>query len=69
MDMRKWFKEAQYGMMVHWGLYSLLAGEYKDRYSRSLRRVDPGTSLQFPMQSMENLHRLLTQCSLTQKSG
>ena len=24
MDMRKWFKEAQYGMMVHWGLYSLL---------------------------------------------
>ena len=29
MDMRKWFKEAQYGMMVHWGLYSLLAGEYK----------------------------------------
>ena len=33
MDMRKWFKEAQYGMMVHWGLYSLLAGEYKDRYS------------------------------------
>lgn len=33
MDMRKWFKEAQYGMMVHWGLYSLLAGEYKERYS------------------------------------
>ena len=33
MDMRKWFKEAQYGLMVHWGLYSLLAGEYKDRYS------------------------------------
>lgn len=33
MDMRKWFKEAQYGMMVHWGLYSLLAGEYKDHYS------------------------------------
>ena len=31
MDMRKWFKEAQYGMMVHWGLYSLLAGEYDSR--------------------------------------
>lgn len=29
MDMRKWFKEAQYGMMVHWGLYSLLAARYK----------------------------------------
>ena len=29
MDNRKWFKEAQYGMMIHFGLYSLLAGEYK----------------------------------------
>lgn len=33
MDLRKWFKEAQYGMMVHWGLYSLLAGEWKDKRS------------------------------------
>lgn len=31
MDNIKWFKEAKYGMMAHWGLYSLLAGEYKDR--------------------------------------
>lgn len=31
MDNRKWFKEAGYGMMVHWGLYSLLAGEYRGR--------------------------------------
>ena len=29
MDMRKWFKEAQYGMMAHWGLYSLLGGEWR----------------------------------------
>jgi len=34
MDMRKWFKEAGYGMMVHWGLYSLLAGEYKGKQVR-----------------------------------
>ena len=26
---KKWFREAQYGMMVHWGLYALLAGEYR----------------------------------------
>lgn len=31
MDNIKWFKEAEYGMMAHWGLYSLLAGEYKGR--------------------------------------
>ena len=29
-DNRKWFKEeAKFGMMIHWGLYSLLAGEYR----------------------------------------
>ena len=33
MDMRKWFKEAQYGMMIHWGLYSLLGGEYDGKIS------------------------------------
>ncbi len=29
----KWFKEAKYGMMIHWGLYSLLAGEYDGKSS------------------------------------
>ncbi|WP_316839983.1 alpha-L-fucosidase [Pedobacter gandavensis] len=24
-----WFKEARFGMFVHWGLYSILGGEYK----------------------------------------
>ena len=29
MNNKEWFKEAQFGMMVHFGLYSLLGGEYK----------------------------------------
>jgi alpha-L-fucosidase len=29
MNSRQWFRQAQFGMMIHWGLYSLLAGEYK----------------------------------------
>lgn len=29
MDSKKWFKEAKFGMMIHWGIYSLLAGEYR----------------------------------------
>ena len=29
MDSKEWFREAKFGMMIHWGLYSLLAGEYK----------------------------------------
>lgn len=28
---KRWFVEAQYGLMVHWGLYSLLGGEWKGR--------------------------------------
>ena len=44
MNMKEWFKEAQYGMMVHWGLYSLLAGEWRDHFSGPLRRVDSGES-------------------------
>lgn len=27
----EWFKEAQYGMMVHWGLYALLGGEWQGK--------------------------------------
>ena len=34
MDNRQWFKEAGYGMMVHWGLYSVLGGEYRGRIAR-----------------------------------
>ena len=34
MDNRTWFKQAQCGMMVHWGLYSLLAGEWRGRRVR-----------------------------------
>lgn len=28
-DAKTWFKNAKFGLMVHWGLYSLLAGEWK----------------------------------------
>ena len=31
MDNREWFKQAQFGMMAHWGLYSLLGGEWRGR--------------------------------------
>ena len=31
MDNREWFAKAQYGIMAHWGLYSLLGGEYRGR--------------------------------------
>ncbi len=27
----EWFRNAQYGMMVHWGLYALLGGEWQGK--------------------------------------
>ena len=33
---KAWFKQSKYGMMVHWGLYSLPAGEWKGKRMPSL---------------------------------
>ncbi len=35
MDNRVWFKEAKYGMMAHFGLYSMLGGEWKGKRGAS----------------------------------
>ena len=29
MDNKKWFKQAKFGMMIHWGLYSIIGGEWR----------------------------------------
>lgn len=29
MNGKEWFKQAQFGLMIHWGLYSVLGGEWK----------------------------------------
>ena len=31
MSNKQWFKDAKFGMMIHFGLYSLLAGEWKGK--------------------------------------
>ena len=31
MENIQWFREAKYGMMAHWGLHSVLAGEYRGK--------------------------------------
>ncbi len=36
MNNKEWFREAKFGMMIHWGLYSLLAGEHRgQRYDNN----------------------------------
>ena len=31
MDNKEWFKSAKFGLMIHWGLYSLPAGEWEGK--------------------------------------
>lgn len=35
-DNKKWFKEARMGMMIHWGLYSILGGEWRNQRVRAI---------------------------------
>lgn len=35
MDTIQWFKEAKYGLMIHFGLYSVLGGVYKGKKSKA----------------------------------
>jgi len=46
----KWWREARFGMFIHWGLYAVLAGEYKGKrvggigeWIMETRRVSEGT--------------------------
>ncbi len=36
MNNREWFKKAQFGLMIHWGLYSLPAGEWQGKRMPSI---------------------------------
>lgn len=31
MSNKKWFQNAKFGLMIHWGLYSVIGGEWKNR--------------------------------------
>ncbi len=31
MENKKWFREAGYGLMLHWGLYALIGGEWRGK--------------------------------------
>ena len=36
-DLRmRWWREARFGMFVHWGLYAVPAGEYKGQRSKKI---------------------------------
>ena len=35
-----WFREAKFGLFIHWGLYAIPAGEWKGKPIPGHRRVD-----------------------------
>lgn len=55
MDNKKWFTDAQYGMMVHFGLYSLLAGEYKGKRMGNIIGEWAMSYFQIPIKEYEKL--------------
>ena len=33
---KQWWRDAKFGMFIHWGLYALLAGEYNGQKSDNI---------------------------------
>ncbi|OVE76050.1 alpha-L-fucosidase precursor [bacterium E08(2017)] len=44
----QWFKEAELGLFIHYGLYSLLEGHYKGKHSKPAEWVLLRTDIQLP---------------------
>lgn len=51
---QQWFKDAKFGLFIHWGLYSLLGGEYKGVKARGVAEWIMDT-LQIPAEEYEKL--------------
>ncbi len=51
---QKWFKEARYGLFIHFGLYSILEGEYKGRVTPTIAEWIMNT-LDIPVEEYEQL--------------
>ena len=56
MESFKWFKEAKYGLMVHFGLYSVLGGVYKGKRSGAYAEWIQATHA-IPNSEMEKIAR------------
>ncbi|TVZ55650.1 alpha-L-fucosidase [Lutibacter sp. Hel_I_33_5] len=50
----QWWKDAKYGMFIHWGLYSVLAGEYKGEITPKIAEWIQNT-LKIPLSEYKKL--------------
>ena len=44
----KWWREARFGMFIHWGVYSVPAGTYHGKQVKRHRRMDHATTARSP---------------------
>lgn len=51
---QQWFKDAKFGLFIHWGLYSILAGEYKGKKTERIGEWIMN-SLNIPVEEYEKL--------------
>ncbi|MCQ2796291.1 MAG: alpha-L-fucosidase [Bacilli bacterium] len=58
MDNKTYFKKAQYGMMIHFGLYSILAGEYRGKRMGSTIGEWIQAYFQIPIKEYEQLAKV-----------
>jgi alpha-L-fucosidase len=67
-----WYREARFGMFIHWGLYAIPAGEWKGKPSRGLGEWIMLRS-QIPVQEYEQLadlvHSLQPNCLVSGRVG
>ena len=51
---QQWYKDAKYGLFIHWGLYAILAGEYKGQKTDHISEWIMNT-LNIPVEEYEKL--------------
>ena len=51
---QQWFKDAKFGLFIHWGLYSILAGEYKGKTTDRIGEWIMNT-FDIPVEEYQNL--------------
>jgi len=64
----KWFREAKYGLFIHWGIYSIPAGTWKGQQIGGLGEWIMNRA-KVPVKEYEQLAAQLTRSNSTPKSG
>ena len=53
----EWWREARFGMFIHWGLYAVPAGDVEGQASPRHRRVDHEQRAKIPVAEYETVRR------------